>query len=159
MNDFISFKIVNIIIAAQLATMAETPELNLPDVTIIVTDDSKPSQETLITKTYEKLISYYTTQYSRSQALIDTGIDSIKTAFTFMVFIIGESLGAIIVVAGIATFIWATLWVAGIIGYLIICGIHNSVGSWIYGPFLSGIVTFLVCGRLCVSCCGHKGHG
>ena len=138
--------------------MTEIPQLSLPEITIRVTDESKPSQETFITKTYEGLISYYTTQYLRSQTLIDTGVGNIKTACKLMVFIIGESLGAIIVVAGIATFIWGTLWVAGIIGYLIICGIHNSVGSWIYGPFLSGIVMFLVCGRLCVLVV-HKEYG
>ena len=138
--------------------MTGIPDLTLPEVTVRVTDEAKTNSETLITKTYEKIINYYTAQYTRSQALMDTGVDSIKTACKLMVFIIGESLGAIIAVAGIATFIWATLWVTGIIGYLVICGIHNSVGSWIYGPFLSGIVTFLVCGRLCVSCCGYKGH-
>ena len=139
--------------------MNETPQLSLPEVTIRVSHEIKPRAETLITETYKKIINYYTNQYARSQSLMDSGVDNMKTACKLVVFIIGESLGAIIVVAGIATFIWATLWVAGIIGYLIICGIHNSVGSWIYGPFLSGIVTFLVCGRLCVSCCGHKGHG
>ena len=138
---------------------AETPALSLPEVTIRVTNEPKFQTETIITKTYENIINYYTSQYTRSQALMDAGVDSMKTACKLMVFIIGEGLGAIILVAGIATFIWGTLWVAGIIGYLIICGIHNSVGSWIYGPFLSGIVMFLVCGRLCVSCCGHKEYG
>ena len=139
--------------------MNESPQLTLPEVTIRVTGETTRRPETLITKTYEEIINYYTNQYARSQTLMDAGVDNIKTACKLMVFIIGESLGAIIVMAGIATFIWATLWVAGIIGYLIICGINNSAGSWLYGPFLSGIVTFLVCGRLCVSCCGHKEHG
>ena len=40
--------------------MNETPQLSLPEVTIRVTDETKPRAETLITETYEKIINYYT---------------------------------------------------------------------------------------------------
>ena len=127
----------------------------IPEVTIDTKYRSRPTISIILSNVRENAAKFNNSQYSRTKKLMQKGSDNILSKCEICLTIIGDTLLALLTTAGLAFVIWSILWIAGIIGFIIVCGFDNSIGAWLYGPFLSGIVMFLLCSHLCIVCCGN----